>query len=225
MMHTSREKRCTAFVAPEVSISEPVRTVISSVIPLAAVNDKFLLELSKCGSDALTGLVALRASFAFDSAARQKLGDTSLKFFTWTQLPVPTPSLLSNHALFILPRVLELTYTTTDMKQFATYLNDTGAPFRWNQDRRRHIRAELDALFFHLYGISRDDVDYILGTFPIDRRKDEAKYGTYRTKELILTEYDRMAAASLILENSLVDGENYTSTLTPPPGHGPRHPA
>jgi hypothetical protein len=87
------------------------------------------------------------------------------------------------------------------------------------------IRAELDALFFHLYGVSREDVDYILDTFPIVRRKDEAKYGTYRTKELILTEYDRMTAAGLTLENSLVDGENYTSTLTPPPGHGPRHPA
>ncbi|WP_351232235.1 hypothetical protein [Streptomyces sp. NPDC002133] len=57
----------------------------------------------------------------------------------------------------------------------------------------------------------------------IVRRKDEAKYGTYRTKELILAEYDRMAAAGLTLENPLVDGENYTSTLTSPPGQGPRH--
>ncbi|MEU3148679.1 hypothetical protein, partial [Streptomyces sp. NPDC006999] len=96
---------------------------------------------------------------------------------------------------------------------------------RWDESRRQVIRAELDALFFHLYGVSRNDVDYILDTFPIVRRKDEAKYGTYRTKELILAEYDRMAAAGLTLENPLVDGENYTSTLTPPPGHGPRPPA
>ncbi len=64
-----------------------------------------------------------------------------------------------------------------------------------------------------------------LDTFPIVRRKDEAKYGSYRTKGLILAEYDRMAAARLTLETPLVEGENYTSTLTPPPGHGPRHPA
>jgi hypothetical protein len=82
----------------------------------------------------------------------------------------------------------------------------------------------LDALFFHLYGISREDADYMLDTFPIVKRKDEAKYGTYRTKELILAEYDRMAAAGVNLTTPLVDGENYTSTLTPPPGHGPRHP-
>jgi hypothetical protein len=59
-------------------------------------------------------------------------------------------------------------------------------------------------------------------TFPIVRRKDEAKYGTYRTKELILAEYDRMAAVSVSLTNPLAEGKNYTSTLTPPPGHGPR---
>lgn len=87
------------------------------------------------------------------------------------------------------------------------------------------VEKNLDALFFHLHGVSRKDVEYIANAFPIVRRKDEAKYGTYRTKELILTEYDRMTAAGLTLENPLVDGENYTSTLTPPPGHGPCHPA
>ncbi len=59
---------------------------------------------------------------------------------------------------------------------------------------------------------------------PSSAARMRAKYGTYRTKELILAEYDRMAVAGLTLENPLVDGENYTSTLTPPPGHGPRHP-
>ena len=51
-----------------------------------------------------------------------------------------------------------------------------------------------------------------------------AKYGEFRTKRLVLAEYHRMATAGLTLDNPLVDGENYTSTLTPPPGHGPRHP-
>lgn len=129
------------------------------------------------------------------------------------------------HRDFIGHRVIELAYTTYDMSSFGADLGYVGSPFRWDEDRRQQIRAELDALFFHLYGISREDADYILDTFPIVRRKDEAKYGSYRTKELILAEYDRMAAAGLTLDNPLVDGENYTSTLTPPPGHGPRHPA
>ncbi|MFI1438840.1 Eco57I restriction-modification methylase domain-containing protein [Streptomyces fructofermentans] len=197
------------------------RSMISSLMPKTGVGHKFLLAMSLAPE--LLG--ATWSSFVFDYAARQSVGGTAMSYFIVKQLPVATPTQLSIHAPFITPRILELAYTATDMEGLATHLGDTGTPFCWNQGRRQWIRAELDALFFHLYGVSREDADYILDTFPIVRRKDEAKYGTYRTKELILAEYDRMAAAGLTLENPLVDGENYTSTLTPPPGHGPRHPA
>ncbi|GAB2936564.1 hypothetical protein [Streptomyces heilongjiangensis] len=78
----------------------------------------------------------------------------------------------------------------------------------------------MDAHFFRLCGISFEDVDYILDTFPVVRRKDEAKDGTYRIKDLILAEYDRMATADLNVETPLVEGGNCTSTLTLPLGHG-----
>ncbi|WP_394805511.1 hypothetical protein [Streptomyces althioticus] len=83
----------------------------------------------------------------------------------------------------------------------------------------------MDALFFHLYGINRDDTSYILDTFNVTRDNDIKAHGEYRTKNLILAEYDRMAAAGLTLENPLIEGESgsYRSTLTPPPGQGPRH--
>ncbi len=70
-----------------------------------------------------------------------------------------------------------------------------GPPFRWDEDRRFLLRCELDAAYFHLYGIERDDVDYIMETFPIVKRKDIAKHGEYRTKRVILEMYDEMAAA------------------------------
>ena len=197
--------------------------MIPAIFPRAATPDGTLLMLPT--QEPLAGLLAGLSSFVLDFAARQKVGGTHLRFFTAYQLPVISPAQVGPHERFVSPRVVELTYTANDMKDFATRLGDTNTPFRWDQDRRQRMRAELDALFFHLYGISREDADYILDTFPIVRRKDEAKYGTYRTKELILAEYDRMAAAGLTLENPLVEGENYTSTLTPPPGHGPRHPA
>ena len=79
------------------------------------------------------------------------------------------------------------------------------------------LRAELDAAIFHLYGVSREDTDYILDTFPIVRRKDEAQYGEYRTKRLILEIYDAMQRA---MDTSVP----YQTILDPPPGHGPRHP-
>ena len=72
---------------------------------------------------------------------------------------------------WILPRVLELTYTAWDLEPFAKDCGYDGPPFRWDPERRFLLRAELDAAFFHLYGIGRDDADYILDTFPIVRRR------------------------------------------------------
>ena len=60
---------------------------------------------------------------------------------------------------------------------------------------RAKVRAELDALMFHVYGLGRPEVSYVMDTFPIVKRKDEAIFGTYRTKDLILSAYDAMAEA------------------------------
>jgi hypothetical protein len=60
-----------------------------------------------------------------------------------------------------------------------------GAAGAWDSDRRFILRAELDAAFFHLYGISRDDAAYIMDTFHIVRGSDEKAHGEYRTKNVI----------------------------------------
>ena len=93
-----------------------------------------------------------------------------------------------------MPRVLELSYTAWDLQPFAQDVGYDGAPFVWDEERRFLMRCELDALYFHLYRIARDDVDYILETFPIVKRKDEAAHGEYLTKRIILEMYDQMAA-------------------------------
>lgn len=200
------------------------RTMVDSVIPSAGVGHPFPIACVLPSAD-LPMLCPLLTSFVFDYVCRQKIGGTHLTYGYVTQMPVLAPETLGQYGRWLRPRILELTYAAYDMTPFARDLGHTGEPFIWDEERRAVIRAELDALFFHLYGISRDDTDYILDTFPIIKRKDEAKYGSYRTKELILAEYDRMAAAGVSLTNPLIDGENYNSTLRPPPGHGPRHPA
>ncbi|WP_406200379.1 N-6 DNA methylase [Streptomyces europaeiscabiei] len=197
------------------------RTMICSVAPANGFGHKFMLALT----DQAAILASAWSSFVLDYAARQSIGGTSMSYFVVRQLPVPAPQSIHCHANFIVPRLKELAYTSSDIRNFAHDLGDTGTPFRWDPDRRMTIRAELDAFFFHLYGITRDDTSYVLDTFNVTRDNDMKAYGTYRTKELILAEYDRMAAGGLTLENPLIEGENYTSTLTPPPGHGPRHPA
>ncbi|MFE2456718.1 Eco57I restriction-modification methylase domain-containing protein [Streptomyces sp. NPDC059402] len=200
------------------------RTMICSVAPAYGFGHPFPLAFPAATAHAPL-LSAVFSSMACDYAVRQKIGGTHLTFGYVHQLPVLTPDMLAPHALFITPRLVELTYTSHDMTPFARDLSDTGSPFCWNPDRRAVIRAELDALFFHLYGIDRDDTAYILDTFNVTRDNDMKAHGEYRTKNLILAEYDRMAAAGLTLENPLIEGESgtYQSTLTPPPGQGPRH--
>jgi methylase of polypeptide subunit release factors len=206
------------------------RTAISAFIPRTAVGHTFPLMLPRVAPALVAALVAAQSSLVFDFVSRQKVGGLHMALMTWKQLPVPTPAMLEPHTRFIVPRVLELVYTAYDMAPLAHDLLDRGEPFRWDEIRRAQIRAELDAYFFHLYGIAHFDVDYILETFQSDsggglKNNEITKYGSYRTKELILAKYDRMAEAGVSLTNPLVDGENYTSTLNPPPGHGPRHPA
>jgi hypothetical protein len=119
----------------------------------------------------------------------------SLSFFILKQLPVLPPATYTDELLaFIVPRVLELTYTAWDMQPFAQDCGYSGPPFVWDEARRFLLRCELDALYFHLYGISRDDAAYILDTFPIVRRKDEQQHGEYRTRRVILEIYDEMSA-------------------------------
>jgi hypothetical protein len=139
-----------------------------------------------------------------------------LNFAYVKQFLVLPPSAYDDHRLrsFIRSRILELTYTAWDMEPFACDLGDDGPPFRWDEERRFLMRAELDAAFFHLYGIDRDDVDYIMETFPIVKRKDIAAHGTYRTKDKILEIYDAMARAKSA-------DIAYQTELTPPPATAP----
>ena len=80
------------------------------------------------------------------------------------------------------------------MIPFARDLGYDGPPFVWNEEVRHHLRARLDALYFHLYGLSREEAGYVLGTFPIVRDKDQERFGSYRTRDLILAYMNALAA-------------------------------
>jgi hypothetical protein len=193
------------------------RTMIATALPLAAIgNSEPLLIVRNAREAAL--LPSVLASFAHDFTTRFAVGGTHINFFIAKQLAVLTPEQLNAScgwdrgtvADWLEPRALELTYTAWDLSGFAADLGYEGPPFRWDRPRRETLRAELDAAFFHLYGIQRDDIDYIMGTFPIVRRKDEAAHGEYRTKQLILERYDAMTEA-------IARGTEYQTVLDPPP--------
>jgi hypothetical protein len=173
------------------------RTFIASLVPFSAIGNN--LPVLNSAVEELNLIMAFLAnlnSYVFDYAARQKVGGSHLNFFIVEQLPILLPSIYTPDLLdFIVPRVLELTYTAWDLQPFAQDVGWDGPPFIWDEDRRFLMRCELDALYFHLYGIARDDVDYIMETFPIVKRKDEKQFEEYRTKRVILEMYDQMAKA------------------------------
>ncbi|MGW6487374.1 Eco57I restriction-modification methylase domain-containing protein [Streptomyces sp. NPDC055056] len=203
------------------------RTAVPAFLPKAAVGHTFPLMFRSGPVELTAAMATAQSSLIFDFVARQKISGRHLPLMVWKQLPVPRPEHLSPHTPFLTPRFLELIYSSWEMEPLAKDLGDTSPPFAWNENRRIQLRAELDAYFLHLYGVSAEDADYILESFQTEngglKNNEIAKYGEYRTKRLVLAEYDRMAKAGLSLQNPLVDGETFTSTLTPPPGHGPRH--
>ncbi len=78
------------------------------------------------------------------------------------------------------------------------------APAKWNEDRRALLRAELDAYYARLYGLTRDELRYILDpkdvygpdfpgeTFRVLKEKEERTLGEYRTRRLVLEAWDQL---------------------------------
>lgn len=204
------------------------RTMLATVIPIAGVGHTMpLIFPSEAKGIDLLLLTASLDSFCFDYVGRQGVGGLHYTYNILKQVPVLPPGsfITTCHwssdetvADWLKHRLLELTYTAWDLEPFARDCGYDGPPFRWNSKRRTLLRAELDAAFFHLYGIERDDVDYIMETFPIVKRKDKQRHGSYRTKELILRCYDAM-------QRAIESGQPYQTLLDPPPAHpGVAHP-
>ena len=176
-----------------------VRTVIASIVPWVGVGNTVPLLV---GVDTLaaTYLMANLNALCLDFVARQKAQGTHLNWYIAEQLPVIAPDHYNRQFGSTTARdlvrhhVLRLTYTAHDMAPFARDLGYEGPPFVWDQEERRHLRARLDALYFHLYGLSREDASYVLDTFPIVRGEDAAAFGCYRTRDLILAYMNALAA-------------------------------
>ncbi|RJR07144.1 restriction endonuclease [Candidatus Parcubacteria bacterium] len=199
------------------------RTSIFSLFPRVCVGNKAPIIFFNTGINirVIASFLANVNSIVFDYVARQKIGGTSLNYFIAKQLPVlPHSSYTENDISFITPRVLELVYTAYDMKLFAEDMNYQREPFIWDEDRRALLRAELDAYYAKLYGLTRDELRYILDphdiygpdfpgeTFRVLKEKEIKKYGEYRTRRLVLEAWDRMEEAGW---------DSSVTALDPPP--------
>jgi hypothetical protein len=176
------------------------RTFISTLLPRMGANHKApLLMIGQQYQQLMCCMLANLNALPYDYIVRQKLGGTSMGFFIVKQLPVLPPETyqqrIGDETLvdWVTKRALELTYTSHDMQPLARDLGYSGPPFIWNEVRRARLRGELDGLYAHLYGLSRGDLEYILGSFPVLRKNEERQHGEYRTARLALAAYDLLA--------------------------------
>ena len=192
----------------DVTAATNERTSIVAFIPRAGVGHTFPLLMSLRSAAEVAVLAAALCSLVVDYVCRQKIGGTHLAVLILKQLPVLPLDVAAMHASFIVPRVAELACTSTDMADLATDLDYDG-PMVWDDGRRAVIRAEIDAYMFVLYGIPRYDVDHIMESFQTDtgglKNNEIAKFGTYRSKVLVLDKFDKLKAAGLTVDNPVRD--------------------
>jgi len=181
--------------------------MVPCVIPKYGTGDTFLLAFTGHEPHLLACLYANWASLAFDYATRQKIAYVHLKYNIVKQLPTIAPDFYTEPRLsFVAPKVLELTYTSHSLAPFARDLGHDGPPFAWDEARRAHLRADLDAFYARAYGLTRDELRYILDpadvkgpdypseTFRVLKEKEIRHHGEYRTRRLVLAAWDRMEA-------------------------------
>ena len=200
------------IVFKDITAATNMRTMISAIIPRAGVADTLpVLPILDSATDVASQaslIVANLNATPFDYVARQKVPATHLKWYVLEQMPVVPAATFESVGFgpktageIVREAVLELTYTAHDMAPFARdlghvdELGNVKPPFIWDEDRRLHLRAKLDAVFFHLYGVTdRDDVRYIYSTFPIVERQETATYGRYRSRDLCLAWMNALGA-------------------------------
>ncbi|WP_249931215.1 N-6 DNA methylase [Ramlibacter sp. 2FC] len=192
------------------------RTVIASVVPRVGVGHTMPLFYANQPPAHQAAMLANLSSLVFDYIARQKVGGTHLTYGYLKQFPVRPPDRYTEADLaYIVPRVLELTHTAHDLQPWADDLaawdprpaEQRSTPFAWMPERRAQLRAELDAYYAHLYGLTRDELRYILDpadvlgpdypseTFRVLKNGEERAFGEYRTRRLVLAAWDRLDAA------------------------------
>ena len=187
------------------------RTLISTVLPNVGAGDSLFFAYPESISDnrLYCAFLANMSSLPLDYICRQKLGGLNLNFFTFKQLPFISPSMYSNECLsFISKRVISLTFNSIDLADWAKDIGYDGPPILFNAVDRARMICELDAYYAKLYGLTRDELAFILDpesvkpgypseTFSVLKRNEEKEFGEYRTQRLVLEAWDKLEAGEL----------------------------
>lgn len=197
-----------------ISRSTDERTVITSVLPsrYAAGNSCGLL-FPKQSPKLASCLLANLNTLVLDFVARIKQSGANLNLFVLKQLPLLPPTVYSDKDVqYIESRVAKLTRNNNEIQN--VWLTDYPRYQFQEPEERLKLRAELDAYFAHLYGLTRDELRYILDpsdvmgdnfpsvTFPGLKRNETATFGEFLTRRLVLEAYDEFAKTERFAQKS-----------------------
>jgi hypothetical protein len=203
------------LVFRDITRSTDVRTFIAAMIPtVGVINTAPLIVPSGLKSRRIACLLGCLNSIPLDFVAKCKTGHIHMNFFIVEQLPVLSPDVYdkpcpweqsSSLESWISERVLKLTCTAEDMLPLADACEFTGGSFekeyggrlnKWDEAERAELMADLDAAFFHLYGLEREDVEYILSTFKGIHDERTLFPGQVSTAQRIVQKFTEMSFPS-----------------------------
>lgn len=187
------------------------RTILTSTMPESgAGNSGPVIDFENARAVASALILANMNSLPLDWAARFSVGGVNMNFYIVKQLPVLPPEAHLEQSScglpwvqLIVPRVLELTYTSEEMGGFAKDLGYQGLPFPWNEENRLRLRCELDAIFAHMYGLDRPDLEWILDppqpslSFRALKEHEIKNFGEYRTQRYVLQAFDALTRGKI----------------------------
>ena len=186
------------------------RTLVTSVIPFSGVGNSLpiYLPIGHQAEDAAL-LLANMSSLVLDYSARMKVGGLNFNFFIFKQLPIIEPSGYSqDDKSFILPRLVSLTCNADDMRPFLQEIDPDGDIVVFDEGKRARVQAELDAYYAKLYGLSREELQFVLEpqsvkpgypseTFAVLKRNEVREFGEYKTQRLVLEAWDKLETGDL----------------------------
>ena len=166
------------------------RVVVSAIIPkTAAGNTLPILLIYEEAVDICCMLANLNCKI-LDFITRRKISGNHLNLFTLKQLPIIHPKKYTSEQKNLIKKcLLELVFTSNDLKDFAIDLDYHEQPFKYNEERRLYIFAILDSIFMKLYKISENDISYILDSLISIKRRETKSYGKYVSQGLIESFY------------------------------------
>ena len=192
-------------------VSHPTnrRSFVFTVLPTkVAANDKAQLLFPACDDHLGACLLAIFNSLVLEFVGHLKQASTNLGLYILKQLPVLPPEAFTPQDVdFICERVAKLTRNADDIN--AVWLTDYPTyTFQEPQERLR-IQSELDAYIARMYGLTRDELRYILDpkdlmgddfpseTFTVLKKNEKKRYGDYLTWHLVLDAFDALEAGTL----------------------------